>query len=326
MNDAMKTLAMGVMRWSGALALARRATRRSVRILAYHGVDERDEPVLNFDGFQVAPAVFRDQLEIVARRFRVLSLDEILRAWSQGGALPDGATAITFDDGYLNNIEQAAPILQSMSLPATFFVTTGFVDGTHRPWWFDLRRAVERAPSLAWPGERATPTSTPAEKRMAIVAWEARLKSLRHEERATILSSLTSTGRADERTAYPLMTWEDARRLGAQGFAVGPHTVSHPSLGHENEARVVAEVDESVKRIRSEIGAAPLAFSYPYGRPEDITDAVAGAVREAGCLGAVTTTSGLNPAGADPYRLLRINVTGRHTPWALEALLSGVTG
>lgn len=80
----------------------------------------------------VEPAVFREQIEAVARRYRVVALDELVDSG-------DGA-AITFDDGYRDVVGHALPILREMKVPATFFIVTGAVGGTDT--WYQGREAI----------------------------------------------------------------------------------------------------------------------------------------------------------------------------------------
>jgi len=110
-------------RGRGLLAgwLAGQARRRGIRILRYHGVVERRmDPVL--DRNQHTLASFVEQADYLAR-FRVLGLDELLAELSRSGAAPSGrpAAAITFDDGFANNLA-AAEVLSRRRLPWMLFV------------------------------------------------------------------------------------------------------------------------------------------------------------------------------------------------------------
>jgi peptidoglycan/xylan/chitin deacetylase (PgdA/CDA1 family) len=96
----------------------------ALRVLTYHRVND-DHP---HDRLTVPAAAFADQMRLlVEEAWRVLPLDRALRTWSEGGALPDRAVAITFDDGYADNLEVALPVLERCALPATFFLATGLV-------------------------------------------------------------------------------------------------------------------------------------------------------------------------------------------------------
>jgi peptidoglycan/xylan/chitin deacetylase (PgdA/CDA1 family) len=119
----------GHRRWVGAFARVRR--RRSV-VLGYHGVAEsrlRDDMSL----LQVSPRRFRAQIELlVAAGFSFVTVAELARR-ADGGVPEPGLAAITFDDGMRNNRSEALPILQEYGIPATVYVTIGFLGGVS-PW------------------------------------------------------------------------------------------------------------------------------------------------------------------------------------------------
>ena len=104
-----------------------RCFRTHMTIVAFHRVTDE----LPADGLTCSSAGFEAFCSFFARHFRVLPLSELLAA---GGDL-GGTLSITFDDGYRDNIEVAAPILRRLGLPATFFVTTGFVGSQVVPPW-----------------------------------------------------------------------------------------------------------------------------------------------------------------------------------------------
>jgi peptidoglycan/xylan/chitin deacetylase (PgdA/CDA1 family) len=69
-----------------------------------------------------------------ARHMRVCTLTELAERVRRGEEL-DGDLVITFDDGYADNAELAAPVLKRYGLPATFYVATRFIDSeTQVPW------------------------------------------------------------------------------------------------------------------------------------------------------------------------------------------------
>ena len=100
-------------------------TAPGLRILMYHRVVESPR----FDQLAVSPRRFDEQMQMLARSRKVVSLHEGLQAL-RSGALREPLVAVTFDDGYLDNLEQAAPILLRHRIPATVFVTTQFCDQT----------------------------------------------------------------------------------------------------------------------------------------------------------------------------------------------------
>src|SRR4051812_45589934 len=98
------------------------------RILLYHGVtDEPGEGIFNYRSKFVPTSAFAAHIAWFKRKFTVLPLSEFVERRMEG-TLPKRALAITFDDGYENNYSAAYPILRDAHVPATFFLTTDFVD------------------------------------------------------------------------------------------------------------------------------------------------------------------------------------------------------
>ena len=91
-------------------------------ILNYHSVHPAHES-------STRPEDFLAQMTYLKANFSVISLAEFLDARTSHRELPAKTTMVTFDDGYMNNYEHAFPILKKLDLPATIFLTTGFVDG-----------------------------------------------------------------------------------------------------------------------------------------------------------------------------------------------------
>ena len=110
------------------LAAVNGADDRTLRVLMYHKVNEVDgNPVT------VPPGLFDEQMaQLGELRYRPVSLDDVLAYYVRGVPLPVGAVLITFDDGYLDNLEVAVPILERYRYPAVLFVPIGYL-GDRRP-------------------------------------------------------------------------------------------------------------------------------------------------------------------------------------------------
>lgn len=323
----MKYFGLAVAQKTGVLALCRRSSTRALRVLAYHGAEPVLDPVLNYDGFHVPVEVFCKQLEHLARYYRVVPLGDIVDAAVEGRPAPLLSVALTFDDGYRNNVEVVAPMLESFGFPATFFVATGFMDGTSSPWWDRLRLIVARTarPSVEWNGA-VYPLVSQADRIHAVTLIETQCRGMKAVDREAALEKLASVSGAGGRMPGPaMMTWNDVRSLQKRGFDVGPHTVTHISLGVEGADVVARELAESAGRLSSETGIAPQLCSYPYGGALDVPAGVEASLRDLGFVCAVTSTEGLVLPGCDVFRLPRLNVTGRHVSAAFESLVSGFT-
>jgi peptidoglycan/xylan/chitin deacetylase (PgdA/CDA1 family) len=94
----------------------------------YHRVND-DHPG---DRMSVRPAAFAAQLEHLVRSRRpVLALQEAVdRLYGRGAPLPPDAVCLSFDDGYHDNLEHAAPALERFGYAATIFLVTGRMRAT----------------------------------------------------------------------------------------------------------------------------------------------------------------------------------------------------
>ena len=111
-------------------------------IVAFHRVND-----MLRDPLTVSPGAFESFCRFFRSNFDVIGLGDLVGRLGRGASI-HGALAITFDDGYLDNFEVAAPILRKLSLPATFFVATGFLGSTTVPWW---DRGLSRQPGwMSW--------------------------------------------------------------------------------------------------------------------------------------------------------------------------------
>ncbi|HSF41198.1 MAG TPA: polysaccharide deacetylase family protein [Thermoanaerobaculia bacterium] len=113
-------------------------------VLLYHRIGE---PAVDPHGQAVAPATFASHLEMLRSRYTVLPLPDLLDRLP-GRAFPDGTVAVTFDDGYADNLTAAWPVATRLGVPFTVFVTVQPVLGG-RPFRWDEREDQGRPLTVA---------------------------------------------------------------------------------------------------------------------------------------------------------------------------------
>jgi peptidoglycan/xylan/chitin deacetylase (PgdA/CDA1 family) len=118
--------------------------RKAAVVVAFHRV-QRGADVS--DSLTVNPERFEEYCRFFRRHFRVVPLRELVDKLERGQT-PGRELAITFDDGYRDNFENAMPILESLSLPATFFIVSQWIETDVVPFW-DRRLGV-RHPWMTW--------------------------------------------------------------------------------------------------------------------------------------------------------------------------------
>ncbi|MCK4626503.1 MAG: polysaccharide deacetylase family protein [Phycisphaerae bacterium] len=301
-------------------------------IVTYHGViaDENWRDWETAD--MVAESVFCRHLDFYSKHYNVVPLRRIADVLKgQGQLLPPRALAITFDDGYRNNLQYAVPVLKKHGFAATFFLTTGFLDGSTDLWWLPLKRCIlmaqDQRQSLNLRGFGQLPVGSREQAGQSYRKALGLLKGLCGDERARVLDELQqeSPGARDVLGAvYAPLTWSEARELQQQDMEIGAHTVTHPILAREVEERSKREIFDSVQRIRKELSLKEIPFSYPNGQREDFTEDIEDMVREAGCYAAVAGFPGPNKRTDQIYLLRRYPIGGYHTVASLELDLCGL--
>ncbi|PUA27561.1 MAG: hypothetical protein B0W54_13430 [Cellvibrio sp. 79] len=251
---------------SGSLTIARYITRKKPRILMYHRVIENTQ----LPG--ISPGLFEAQLRYIKKRFDIVSLNELLNNIDE--KQKPYQLAITFDDGHRDFYTNAWPTLRKLDIPATIFVTTGFID--KKNWlWPDLLRSIVLAAkpdtySHDGIGSFEITQSNP------LIIWNHvadHCLTLSHEKREQFIISLAKKLgvpiSSEPQDPYSPISWAELREMHAQGLDIGSHSVTHPILSDLDNEELLYELSYSRQRIREEIGIDPRGICYPNGMAKD---------------------------------------------------------
>lgn len=226
----------------------------------------------------------------------MVPLSSSLQTLLAGGRLPPRAVAVTFDDGYADNLTVAAPLLERLGLSATFFLVPGLLSGTAQAWWEVLGWAFTRATSdeLRWE-DRQHRLETAAERWAAYGAVAEALKRTSQRSRQDAVEELVGRlGPAGQRPgAEMFLDWSGARKLLERGFEIGSHTCSHAILSQEDAADQAADLAGSRAELEGELQVEIDTLAYPNGTSRDYDEATLEATAGAGYAFAVTTVEGL---------------------------------
>jgi peptidoglycan/xylan/chitin deacetylase (PgdA/CDA1 family) len=294
---------------------ARRGFRAARNLLAPHGVILMYHRIAEVEhdpwSLCVTRAHFAEQLDVLSRRATVVPLPRLFEAIpSSSRRRPP--VAITFDDGYADNLHVAKPLLERHDMPATLFVATGYT-GSGRAYWSDqLVRIVLGTPtlptrlSLTIDGAPFEREIDGRERRTLLFDLWQRLRPLPIEEQMRLLDALRQwAGCRDspDRAALP-MSHEEVRSIAEDGLIeIGAHTVSHCDLPACSASRQMSEIERSKADCEAITGRHVTSFAYPYGR---FNDTSADCVNTAGFSRACTTRPDLSFARSDRFRLPRL--------------------
>lgn len=250
----------------------------------------------------------------LANWFNVLPLDEAIDRLYLG-SLPPRSMALTFDDGYADNAEVAAPLLRRYNLPCTFFVAAGFLDGGCM--WNDIViQAVRHAPGSVLQAGKLQGVDLGSHsldgwtaRRAALDALIARVKYLEPAHRLDVVQALAAAVGAPAARSEMMRSGQVAE-LAHRGFGIGGHTVNHPILARLDEKAALAEMTEGRERLRAIIGRPVSLFAYPNGKPgTDYHATTVQLARRCGFQAAVSTAWGSATPRSDRFQLPRF------TPW-----------
>jgi peptidoglycan/xylan/chitin deacetylase (PgdA/CDA1 family) len=277
-------------------------------IVIFHRVHARPDPLFPNE---MHASAFLDRMHWLKGWFNVLPLDEAVAALARR-SLPDRALAITFDDGYADNATIALPILRRLDLHATFFISTGFLDGGRM--WNDTVIEAVRAHrdaelDLSALGLGVHVVSSAESRRSTIATLLKYLKYRPFAERESLVESVAKACDADL-VPSPMMTSDQLRELTASGMGIGAHTVKHPILANLSEAAARREIADGRDALEGLVGQPVKLFAYPNGKPNvDYRVAHVDMVRRLGFTAAASTACG---AARDAHSLFELP---RFTPW-----------
>ena len=242
-------------------------------ILRYHSVN--DDPSWSWEYMQeslvVAPELFERQVAFLTKRFRIVSMTEMVRQMRSREGVDPRSVAITFDDGYEDNYRCAFPILRKHGATAAFYVTTGTVADARLLWTVGLRRAIRSCGtssiSLSFLGERSIDISTDALKETTIKMITGIGKRCKVDELAKILAEVHREAGYDPervpRSRRVMMNWDEIREMHAAGMTIGAHTNAHYNLPSIDTSDVAQEVVTSRRAIEEELQAPRRALRVP---------------------------------------------------------------
>ncbi len=309
--------------------------RRSpaLTILAYHRVmptDALDSYPFDQELISATPAQFESQMRHVRKHLHPVSLQDVIAQIEQGTPLPPNAVAVTFDDGFADTYRYAFPILRRYQIPATIFVSTGYVE-SGEPFWFELASfLIYRLPprSLEPHNGLQLPTGDSwADRTASLRRLHGVLKDLPNTERLQILDTWAHHYSAElahgaARHSRPI-SWSQIAEMAASGIAFGSHTVSHPNLTRVTDAELKRELTESKTTLESKLQHSIDTIAYPIGTPSAFNARVVAAAREHHFKLGLTYVSGANLIPlVNPLELRRHGIGLSMTPAYFKALMT----
>jgi peptidoglycan/xylan/chitin deacetylase (PgdA/CDA1 family) len=301
---------------TGSTWLWRRINSRNNKnrliILAYHRVIDYN-PASEFptdeELVSATPQAFEEQVAWLSNNFKVTTFSRLSKEQVEPNSL-----IITFDDGYRDNYLHAYPILKKYGIPATIFLSTGYIGTTEMYWWDKLNFILKK-------------TSVPRFS-IKLDSYKNNFYLQNQHDRKSIYNQLVTTAKAIpnaerielleqvcEQLQVPLpsepmaLNWDEVREMANNGIEMGGHTVTHPILSQTPQDTLRHEIEECRSTIIRETGQQVTAFSYPVGGNLHFNKQSEDIVQKAGYQFAASYVHGVdNPRSRNWFTLKRIHV------------------
>ncbi len=272
----------------GFEAVCRSLTRHHVRAIMYHRFSE--EPTA--DPRFVDVASLRRQMLYLTAHHPAWTPDRHVACASQGQHPAEACpVVVTVDDGYHDFYGAAFPVFREFGIPATLFVTTGFVDRAIWFWWDKLEHIIFRAANqqrtLEISGRAIRlDVDTQAGRKHAWHQVADRCRFLPNIEKETVIQEVADllgvSLPADAPPEFRPVTWSQLREMQRAGIRLGAHTVHHPILTRVTSAEAQLEISLSQERLQRESEIPIHWFCYPQGGPADYNAEIQSLVKKAG--------------------------------------------
>ena len=265
------------------------------------------------------------QLRLLGRSANPVPLGKALDDLAQGRPLQPRAVALTFDDGYRDNLEIAAPLLVHLGLPATFFLVPGLLSGEVKAWWEEVSWAFLRSPrsSVEWEGRTLVWESEGTRRGCCDLVIEALKRRTREDRERAVTELVSKLEPSGPEPSHLFLDWDGARALLDMGFDIGSHTLHHPILSQEKPEEQRKELNESRRVLQEETSHGIDLLAYPNGTSLDYDSTTTAAARAAGYSHSVTVIEGWNTRATPAHEVRRFVVYPERGRRGLAVVLRG---
>jgi peptidoglycan/xylan/chitin deacetylase (PgdA/CDA1 family) len=336
-----KVLSRQLPEWHDRLTVVRQVghtrsqgTCRGLILTYHHIVEVPSDPW----SLCVRPQHFAEHLEILKKRAQPLHVRQLSQSL-QNEQMKDLAVVVTFDDGYADNLHNARPLLEQYDIPATVFLTTGYIGDKREFWWDELDRLLLQPGKLPgvlrlsingttqqwdlgdaayysqelWQRGRSWRVSAdpPSSRHSLYLSLWRLLQRLREKERQSVIMELRAWANEEpkSRETHRALSVEEVSSLAGGGLIeLGCHTVTHSVLSVLPVTTQREEIQYGKTYLEDLIGRPITSFAYPYGSERDYTMDTISIVQESGFECACSTRGAVVTRNSDRFQLPRFQV------------------
>lgn len=301
-----------------------------IPILAYHRIYPHNAENKLVRELIVDPDSFKRQANYLKSHYDVVSLEHAVSNMQKGFNTKKKVAVITFDDAYADNFEFAYPVLRQYRLPATIFVSTGFIGRSDGFWWDALASVLTTAKTgraeLEWRSGKFSFQVDKVDRRYLIFNKLCKIfKYVDPLEIESMLKYLEEKLYAKRKENISrCLTWNQMREMQMNGITFGAHGHTHRPFSRLSEDELVEELSRPRALMAKELGCKTAMLAYPYGESGDWNQTIKNVAVRHGYSCAVTMTQGFNDLNSDRFGLARIGIGGFDTDAIFRLKVSGL--
>jgi peptidoglycan/xylan/chitin deacetylase (PgdA/CDA1 family) len=312
--------------------------------VTYHGVFPAGYRTNNSapDGNLVTKSALQQQLQLLKRRYHVISPQDFLR-WTAGEtSLPPRSILLTCDDALRNTLTEMVPVLQETGISCLFFATGESASETPTLLWYEELYLMLL--------EAAQPIKISLQQLAVPIESRAAAHNEKHGLWWDLVQKLSPFDRYSRRELLNEIhrqlglphNWRDRflqdpiladrflildrtglRQLASAGMSIGAHTLSHPILSRITDEMAWQEIAESRTVLEDALGQNISAFAYPFGDSATVTKRDLRLAQEAGFDCAFMNIGGGFGSRIERFAMPRVHVTADMKLGEFEAHIAG---
>jgi len=252
----------------------------------------------------------------VKKYFNVISFKNVINHIDRKKLLPKNPIIITFDDGHYDNYSNAFPVLKSLEVPATIFLSTGYI-GTDDIFWFDwvsylIYRTKKLSLSLADNVKFNIENTIESRRQISEQVLEY-LKSVPNSSRLQIIKDMTKelevTLSEADKPLSTCLNWQQVIEMSSNGIEFGSHTISHPILSRLEDSELLDEIIKSKDDIEKHLNIDINTIAYPVGGNNEYNNRVIDICKSAGYRLGISYVSGIEEISlSNLFEIKRLHV------------------
>lgn len=220
----------------------------------------------NKDQLVVSLERFEEQISVISNNYKAISMDNLFGPLDNPNS--EFGVAVTFDDGYKDNLTHALPVLKKYDVPATIYITTRFPEGDGNVWWIELAEICYSRDHVVFDWEGRThriDLKTASLKRRAFNRLKKMVKSSIPDENRRLMTAIRGNESAADYSGL-FLTWDDIRQLDQESLVtIGAHTHSHFNLQEMDIPSAVSDIEKGRILLEEKVGHPVSHFAFPYG-------------------------------------------------------------